>query len=337
MKFKLSSFALKKKQTKGLECLNCGQPFRGNENFCSSCGQKNTTKRLSFSLFINNVFSGFISYDSRFWNTFIPLLIKPGKVSKDYIAGKRARFVNPFQLYLNVSIIFFLILGISNKIDNFSIPVNDIVNAPETIDSLKQTNQHKIDSIIKSTQNEIKKESPNDTTATKAISSIANFLTLNENISSKRVATPYQYHIKTDTTKKISVWYKIQDFYNYNKVKPHLSNKVALDSLGYKKTFWNSFYYQQIINSNKNFEQLKKDGGKTYFKKISSVLSISLFIFLPVFTLFLLLIYWRKKNTYIEHLVVVFNTQTVFFLLLSIFYLMDFVINIDNFSGIFTL
>ena len=106
---KLSLLKPKKKhhQIKGLECLNCKQPLDGHENFCSYCGQKNTIKQLSITNFISNLFSGFFSYDSRFWRTFIPLLTKPGKVSKEYIEGKRARFVNPFQLYLNISIIFF--------------------------------------------------------------------------------------------------------------------------------------------------------------------------------------------------------------------------------------
>ncbi|MFZ3274830.1 MAG: DUF3667 domain-containing protein [Lutibacter sp.] len=115
MKFKLQKFQLK--QTKGFECLNCVQPLLKEENFCSCCGQKNTTGRLSFNNFMNSLFSGFFSYDSRFWRTFIPLLIKPGKVAKEYILGKREKYVNPFQLYLQVSILFFLILSISNKID----------------------------------------------------------------------------------------------------------------------------------------------------------------------------------------------------------------------------
>ena len=115
MKLNIIKFKQKKViQKKGLECLNCGQPFIGNENFCSYCGQKNTTKKLSFTYFISNIFSGFTSYDSRFWKTFIPLLTKPGKVSKDYVEGKRARFVNPFQLYLNVSIILLFILILCN-------------------------------------------------------------------------------------------------------------------------------------------------------------------------------------------------------------------------------
>ena len=79
------------------------------------------------------------------------------------------------------------------------------------------------------------------------------------------------------------------------------------------------------------------DGGKAYFKKLTSYISISLFIFLPIFTLFLKLIYIRRKYTYMEHLVFVFNTQTVFFLLLIIFYLCSFFFKMDNFGWIFAL
>ena len=110
MKLRLPKISKSNNNFKHLECLNCGHPFNGDEKFCPFCGQKNTSKKLSFSVFINNLFSGFLSYDSRFWRTFIPLLIKPGKVSREYIEGKRARFVNPFRFYLSVSIIFFLIL-----------------------------------------------------------------------------------------------------------------------------------------------------------------------------------------------------------------------------------
>jgi hypothetical protein len=337
MKFPIVKFKTNKTNIKGLECLNCGKPLRGDENFCSYCGQKNTTKKLNLGTFINNLFSGFLSYDSRFWTTFIPLLTKPGKVSKDFISGKRARFVNPFQLYLNVSIVFFLILGISNKMENITIPVDEIANAPQTLDSLKQTNQPQIDSILKNAQDEIGKKSPNDSTSTKIITSIDDVFTLAENKDIGADTIPYQYHIKKDSIKKISTWNRLQDFQHYYNINPKLSNKAALDKLGYPKTFWNLFYYQEIINANKNLNQLKEDKGKTYFKKIISTTSISLFVFLPIFTLFLMLLYFRRKYTYIEHLVFVFNTQTVFFLLLSIFYLIGFVINIGNFAGIFIL
>ena len=100
-------------------CLNCGYPFSQNEKFCPECGQKNKGKKITLASFIREVFAGFFSWDAKFWRTLIPLLIKPGKVSRDYINGKRDRYSNPFRFYLTVSILFFLIIGITESYDKF--------------------------------------------------------------------------------------------------------------------------------------------------------------------------------------------------------------------------
>lgn len=198
-----------------------------------------------------------------------------------------------------------------------------------------QPNQQQIDSIINNVQKEINKTSPNDSIATNILANIGDGFKLTGINGTKKEETDYQYHIKTDTTKMISVWNRLEDFQKYYTKNSNLSNEMALDSLGYKKTFWNTFYYQQIINGNKNIEKIKEDGGKEYVNKLFSYVSVSLFIFLPVFTLFLMIIYWRKKYTYMEHLVFVFNTQTVFFLLLSIFFLIGFAVDLENVAWVF--
>ncbi len=335
MKFKLQRFKLK--QTKGLECLNCGMPLLQNENFCSYCGQKNTTDRLSFNNFINSLFSGFFAYDSRFWRTFIPLLIKPGKVAKEYISGKREKYVNPFQLYLHVSIIFFLILGISNQIDSAKNPIKDIATATKNLDSLSKLDPQKIDSIKaeikKRTADNIPKDSPN----AKVIADLENAFSLYEK-DADSVKTPREYVIKTKQEADIGFFDKIGDFFNFHRKFPGYTNEQALDSLGYKITFWNTFYYQQVKKAEANWAQLNSDAGvKNLIKKFTSYISISLFVFLPVFTLFLKWLCFRKKFTYMEHLVFVFNTQTVFFLLFIIFYLLNLVFKMENTTWIFVL
>lgn len=331
MKFNLVKFKAKRKKVKNLECLNCGQPFLGDENFCSYCGQKNTNKKLSIGTFIHNLSSGFLSYDSRFWRTFIPLLIKPGEVSKEYIAGKRARFVNPFQLYLNVSIIFFLILGISNRLDIEEDTINNIVTTTENIDSLSQEGKQQLDSVLTDVKDQVILNSANDSTAVNVITDLNKVI----NLANEESKKPKGYHIKTDTTGTIGFTDKIEDFYTYYKKHPKEKSNNALSSLGYNHTFRNNFYYNQVKNTHTNYEQLKNDGGKSYVKKLTSFVSISLFIFLPIFTLFLTLIYFRRNYTYMEHLVFVFNTQTVFFLLLTIFFLLNFMVDLENVAWVF--
>ena len=322
-------------QIKNTECLNCGHPFEGYEKFCSYCGQKNTAKKLSFGNFLSNLISGFFSYDSRFWNTFLPLITKPGKVSKEYIAGKRARFVNPFQFYLNVSIIFFLLIGLSNKMNPDNYVLKPKFTGLEELDSLRK-NEVLLDTAFTTVNKELNTLITIDTNNVKVKEDIDKAL----EIAKEQLRKPkkaYVYHIKKSSQKNIGFFNKLEDFYNYHKTYPTLSKEQALDSLGYKKQFWNLFYYQQVTTIHHNATQFLQDKGKSYGKTLLSYISISLFIFLPVFTLFLKLIYMRRPYSYMEHLVFVFHTQTVFFLLFALFFTLSFFVKMENTTWIFLL
>ncbi len=107
------------KNKRGIECLNCYQPISHRDNFCSNCGQVNDTKPLSIKQYITELLGGFFAFDTRTLKTLKPLLLKPGKVTNAYIHGSRMKYVNPFQLYLHTSIIFFLITGLLMSIDNY--------------------------------------------------------------------------------------------------------------------------------------------------------------------------------------------------------------------------
>lgn len=295
------------------ECLNCGKPLASDDVFCSYCGQKNIEK-LNFASFIGQLISGFFSYDSRFWTTFTPLLLKPGIVSRNYIDGKRKRYVNPFQLYLQVSILFFLILGLTSNFD----PSETATNLPDNI--------MVSDSILpQDLKDEILKEI--DTVDQKVISSVSDGLKFSEIL----IDSTYQYKIQNDTIKKVSFSDRIQDYYVYqHRNKDTIKTKPALTELGYPLTFWNTFYYEQVQRFRTSYKELKDSKAKGFVKKFISKLSIGLFIFLPLFTLFFKLLYYRKHMNYMEHLVFVFHTQTVFFLLMIIYILITLVTDFES-------
>ncbi|GAB1308102.1 hypothetical protein KH5_07850 [Urechidicola sp. KH5] len=295
-------------------CLNCGKPLDIDDNFCSYCGQKNVEK-LSFGSFLGQVISGFFNYDSRFWTTFIPLLLTPGKVTSDYIEGKRKRYVNPFQMYLHVSIIFFIILGLTNKDEaSFTPPPN----TPETA------------AVNDSATTELKKEIPE--LNTKEIDSVNQKVKTNLDnglsFTDRFVDSSYQYKSLNDSIKKLSFSDRMNDFNAYVYLNPDQTNaSVALAEINYPLTFWNTFYFEQLVKIRQNLKQMEEDRGKSFVKKLVSYLSIGLFIFLPLFTLSFMMLYYRKRMNYMEHLVFVFHTQTVFFLLMTLYILTDFVVN----------
>ena len=130
---------------------------------------------------------------------------------------------------------------------------------------------------------------------------------------------------------------KIEDFYSFNEKNPEIINtKQALNSLGYPVNSWNAFYFEHTVKFRKNINKMQADSGKGFLKSLMSYMSIGLFIFLPLFTLVLKLFYFRKHMNYMEHLVFVFHTQTVFFLLLIISNIISLFSDYEN-AWIFTL
>ncbi|MCW3464248.1 DUF3667 domain-containing protein [Chitinophaga nivalis] len=87
-------------------CLNCGTTVP--ERFCTHCGQENTVQHESFGHLCKHFVADIFHYDSQFLITFKYLLLRPGFLTKEYLAGKRVRYVNPIKLYVFVSFVFFL-------------------------------------------------------------------------------------------------------------------------------------------------------------------------------------------------------------------------------------
>jgi hypothetical protein len=121
---------------------------------------------------------------------------------------------------------------------------------------------------------------------------------------------------------------KIGAFLKYQKTAPNVTTNAALDSLNYPKNFENRFLYDRSKNISQVFKD--RDNIDKFLNQALSYGSLSLFIFLPFFTLFLRLFYIRKKYTYVDHLIFVFHTQTVFFLILTMVIILGLFANTED-------
>ena len=88
-------------------CLNCGTPLRG--QYCGGCGQRARGRLISLWELLQDAFGDLFEIDSRLWRTLTPLLIRPGRLTRDYLEGKRARYMPPFRMYLVLSVVFFVV------------------------------------------------------------------------------------------------------------------------------------------------------------------------------------------------------------------------------------
>jgi hypothetical protein len=98
--------AMNVKETHG-KCLNCGHDISG--KFCPECGQKTNLPHDSFGHMLVHFVSDYFHYDGKFWTTIKTLFTKPGQLTLEYIQGKRASYLQPVQLYIFVSAVFFLV------------------------------------------------------------------------------------------------------------------------------------------------------------------------------------------------------------------------------------
>jgi hypothetical protein len=86
-------------------CENCGAELQG--HWCAQCGQAAIEYRRSFRYVVADLLNEFLNWDSKFFTTIALLILKPWRLTNEFLAGKRVRYVNPLRLYLLASILFF--------------------------------------------------------------------------------------------------------------------------------------------------------------------------------------------------------------------------------------
>lgn len=95
-------------------CLNCGYPLIG--NYCGQCGQKAHLHKDNFLHMVLHFVGDYFHYDNKFWLTLKTMFVSPGKITAEFIAGRRVKYLNPIQLYIFVTALSFLfLLGGSKK------------------------------------------------------------------------------------------------------------------------------------------------------------------------------------------------------------------------------
>ena len=92
----------------GEPCRNCEAPVH--DRYCTNCGQLAQNFHRPITGLVSEVLGDFLSLDGRIARTIPSLLVNPGRVTRDYLDGKRQRFVPPFRLFLLSSFLFFLVL-----------------------------------------------------------------------------------------------------------------------------------------------------------------------------------------------------------------------------------
>lgn len=254
------------------------------ERYCTRCGQENIEPKETVGHLIGHFFSDITHFDSKIFITLKDLILRPGFLTSEYVAGRRVRYLNPIRMYVFISAIFFLALyadkgGEGGKGDNDT--------------TINMARQQIADSLRRAGGDSARRASN--------LKLAAVLDTAGKNGKSESLAMGYSTGgiVKVDITER-----------KYNTVREYDSVQRTLpDSAKEKGTM------KWILRNNVRMKE--KYGSSVIHKEVDVHHDIPkvMFVLLPLFALYVGWFYSRKKYYYVQHAIFSVHFHCFYFLL----------------------
>lgn len=119
-------------------CKNCNQSV--SDKYCQYCGQRTIVDKITFQETFQDFAYSMFSVDAPLVTTLKLLVINPGKLFREFLAGKRKRYYKPVAFFILTTVVYLLtrsLLDYNPFQDNSIIVVDE--NASKYIDGSKLT------------------------------------------------------------------------------------------------------------------------------------------------------------------------------------------------------
>ena len=90
-------------------CKNCDATLDG--PYCPACGQRNVDLERPFLELAREILKETFDVDGRAWRTLKTLFAQPGRLTSEFLAGKRKTYTPPLRLYIFISVSFFIVMA----------------------------------------------------------------------------------------------------------------------------------------------------------------------------------------------------------------------------------
>ena len=248
-------------------------------------GQRSRSRLINIWELLRYAFGDLLELDSRLWKTLIPLVTRPGQLTRDYLEGRRARYMPPFRTYLVLSIVFFLVA--------FFDPGQElgILFEPEED---PQTSAEDREEILRELSEEgiVSLDQPDGDESTGSATTDA----LEDSADNDAEDSGFRISL-ADEGMDVEGQCKIENFADANM--PHwLAARLTKERL-------------LIV-----CERVIADDGKAFLGKLLDNVPVALFVLLPLMAFVLKLLYPLSRRYYVEHLLFVLHFHAFFFLVL---------------------
>jgi hypothetical protein len=263
---------MKKHYRQENNCLNCGTILEG--KFCHNCGQENLEIKESFGHMMNHAISDYFHFDHQFFHTIKPLLFKPGYLTNEYMAGRRAQYLHPVKMYIFISIVYFLLVFQSGA------KVVNVNNTPAKVTSTKAA----LDSAKKAI------EADDSMTPAEKKQAIG-YVEYGKNF--KKIAGSKLFIVSGDSTLR-----------GYDADQKKLSEKD-------RDGVVSRIFAEKFLGYN---EKYGSQAREQFVEDIQHNIPKMMFVLLPLFALMLTVTFRKNKKFYVEHLIYTFHLHCFIFL-----------------------
>ncbi|MFN8347206.1 MAG: DUF3667 domain-containing protein [Spirosomataceae bacterium] len=310
-------FVTHKHRRKHTICPNCETILKPEDNFCPTCGQENHDLKIPLGHLIYEFVESITHFDNKLWET-LKAILKPGKLTRDFLDGKRVRYVPPARLYIFVSFVFFLLLNtvydrsLTNKrledviSYNFELGNRKITFTRQEINLVKNYSESQLDSLLRDKQipaTPVNRRELKEGIIEFGKDSLSFGLIVDKKALTKAEIESY----RRMTDEQLSAVLK----------RLHLP-QTALT--------------RQLLRQSPKL--LVDSDLKGFTHKLFKTLSIVMFVLMPVVAFLLLALYYRRRLYYYEHLIFSVHFHTITFLAFSMAILFDWLLNIEFFRSV---
>ncbi len=258
------------------ECLNCGGHLRG--QYCGHCGQRARSRLISLWELIRDAFGDLFELDSRLWQTLVPLMIRPGQLTHDYLQGRRARYMPPFRMYLVLSLLFFLVAFFDPR-ETFS-----IFYEPQTLEEASDEEQREATEIADEVRRDLAEEgiivgAPQDP-------------------GEAGEEPGDELNIRINVEDGAEAECQVDDF-----------------SINGPEWLKRRLTPERLVHV---CEQIKKDNGRQFLQNLYDNVPIALIVLLPIMAFVLKVLYPLSRRYYVEHLLFFVHFHAFMFLILAL-------------------
>lgn len=276
-------------------CANCGTGLLGPH--CYACGQPVQGMVRHFSSIVGDLFDTLLALDSRIARTLWPLLSKPGFLTREYLAGRRVRYVSPVRLFIFLCLTAFFTAQISSDWSDIDASDSEISRAatPAEVERLRDATLADLAEArrasadvpgvgvgLKEAERRVRREAE---------------LRLAQ-LSGRQMhgETPPAAALRTGNNCLTIIR---DECWNAQTDPIHI---------GVFPQAVNDWLTVQAVRAAKNIQVLKADPNR-FKKAVFSAIPSALFVMLPFFALLLWLFYPLKRRLYMEHLIVALHSH----------------------------